>query len=137
MTMSPAFALRKAIRARLLGQAPLLAALGGPKLYDEAPAGAEAPYALFADSQMRDWSASLARGAEHYVTLAVISTHRGFSDALKIAQHIVESLDEAALALEGHALIDLRFVSMSVRRTQNGRFAAISILFRATTEYLN
>jgi hypothetical protein len=72
-------ALRKAVRARLLADPTLVAALGGQKLFDEAPRGADLPYALFAETQMRDWSADLCRGAEHFFTLALVSTQRGLS----------------------------------------------------------
>jgi hypothetical protein len=53
MSVSPVVALRKAIRAYLLTDAGFAAALG-QKLYDEAPRGAEPPYALFGEAQLRD-----------------------------------------------------------------------------------
>lgn len=136
MSTSPLIALRKAIRLRLLSHAPLVAALGGAKIYEEAPQGAVTPYVLFMDAQMRDWSGGESRGAEHFLTLAVISTERGFGAALAAGQQIADLIDEAALSLDGHRLIDLRFVSMDTKRDSGGRFARVAILFRATTEYL-
>ncbi len=136
MSASPVIALRKAIRAHLLADAALVTTLGGEKVYDEAPRNAEPPYVLFDDAQMRDWSSQDARAAEQFLTLAVVTTQRGQGVAMGLAQQIVDRLDEAPLALEGHALVDLRFVSMDARRDQGGRFARASILFRATTEYL-
>lgn len=136
MSASPVIALRKAIRARLLSSPPFVAALGGQKLFEEAPRDIEPPYALFADARMRDWSAEASRGAEQFQTLAVVSTQRGMGAVLDLAQQIVDLLDEAALSLDGHVLIDLRFMSMETKRDQSGRFARVAILFRATTEYL-
>ena len=136
MSTSPLIALRKAIRLRLLSHAPLVAALGGAKIYEEAPQGAVTPYVLFMDAQMRDWSGAASRGAEHFFTLAVISTERGFGAALAAGQQIADLIDEATLSLDGHRLIDLRFVSMDTKRDSGGRFARVAILFRATTEYL-
>lgn len=136
MSVSPVIALRKAMRARLLSNVELSTALGGAKIYEEAPRGVETPYALFMDAQMRDWSGALSRGAEQYSTIAVISSERGLGLALAIAQQIVDLLDEAPLSLDGHALVDLRFVSLDAKRDASGRFARVSILFRATTEYL-
>lgn len=136
MSVSPVIVLRKAIRARLIADAPLVVALGGPRVYEEAPQGAATPYALFLDAQMRDWSSAGSRGAEHFVTIAVVSTQRGLGSALDTAQQIVELLDEAPLSLEGHALVDLRFISMDTKRDASGRFARVAMLFRATTEYL-
>jgi hypothetical protein len=136
MSASPVIALRKAIRTRLLAEAALTAALAGDKVYDEAPRNVDPPYVLFVDSQMRDWSAEASRGAEQFLTIAVVTTSRGVSAALDLAQKIVDLLDEAPLTLEGHALIDLRFQSMETRREQSGRFARVAVRFRATTEYL-
>lgn len=136
MSASPVIALRKAIRAHLLADAALVAALGGQKVFDEAPRGDETPYAIFAETQARDWSADMSRGAEHFFTLAVVSTQRGLNAALSIAQQITSLLDEAPLTLEGHALTDLRFLSLETKRDDKGRFARVALRFRATTEYL-
>lgn len=136
MSASPVIALRKAIRTRLLADVTLTATLGGDKVYDEAPRNADPPYALFVDSQMRDWSAGASRGAEQFLTLAVVTTVRGVSGALDVAQRIADLLDEAPLTLDDHALIDLRFQSMETRRDQSGRFARVNLRFRATTENL-
>lgn len=136
MSASPVIALRQAIRAHLLADAALVSTLGGPKIYEEAPRGAETPYALFMDAQMRDWSGALSRGAEQLFAISVASTQRGLGTALDVAQRIANLLDEASLALEGHTLVDLRFVSMDTKRDASGRFARVTILFRATTEYL-
>lgn len=136
MIPSPVIALRKAIRAHLLADAALVGTLGGARIFDEAPRSQDPPYVFFADAQMRDWSVQDSRGAEQFVTLAILSTQRGLGAALDIAQMVVDRLDEAPLALDGHALIDLRFVSLETRRDQSGRFARVAVLFRATTEYL-
>lgn len=136
MSASPVIALRVAIRARLMADTALVAALGDKRIHDEAPRGVSTPYVLFADAQMRDWSGALSRGAEQFLTLAVVTTQRGLGSALGMAQQLVSLLDEAPLTLEGHKLIDLRFVSLDTRRDLSGRFARVSLLFRATTEYL-
>ncbi len=136
MTASPVIALRRAVRASLLADATLVDALGGQRVYEEAPRGAETPYALFTDAEMRDWSTTLSRGAEQFFTLAVISTERGLGPALGVAHQIVDLLDDAPLTLEGHRLVDLRFVSMNTKRDATGRFARVAMIFRATTEYL-
>jgi hypothetical protein len=136
MSASAIIALRKAIRARLLGDAALVGALGGSKVFDEAPRSADPPYALFAETQLRDLSADLSRGAEQFFTLAVVSTARGLSGAPEISHRLITLLDEAPLALEGHALVDLRFVSLETRRDPGGRFARVNLRFRAATENL-
>ena len=131
---SPVVALRRAIRAALLADAPLVGLLGGPHVYDEAPPGAPAPRIAFSDVQSRDWSAQASNGAEQILVLSVWSSARGTREALDIADRVVSSLDEAPLTLAGHRLIDLRFLALATRREQNGRYARADIRFRATTE---
>jgi hypothetical protein len=137
MSASAVLALRKAIRATLLADPALVAALGGPKVFDDAPRGAEPPYALFAETQLRDYSADLSPGVEQFFTLAVVTTARGLGGALEIAQRLIDLLDEAALSLEGgHALVDLRFVSLETKRDPGGRFARVNLRWRAVSEHL-
>lgn len=134
MSASPVLALRVALRAALVGDAALVAMLGGQKVYDDAPNDAAPPYVLFADTQSRDWSSDLSRGAEHFFVLSVVSTHRGVAEALSIADRLVALLDEAALTLQDHRLVDLRVLAMETRREQQGRFARVDLRFRAVTE---
>lgn len=134
MSASPIVALRKAVIARLSADAAFTAALGGAKIFDEAPRGADPPYVAFSDFQTRDWSQQLSRGAEHVFALTVYSSQRGLRQALDLAQAAIDLLDEAPLALEGHALIDLRFRDVEGKREQNGRFARVNLRFRALTE---
>ncbi|WP_159730173.1 DUF3168 domain-containing protein [Methylosinus sp. Ce-a6] len=134
MSVSPILALRRAMRARLAADASLLSALGGAKIYDEAPRGAESPYVLFADTRWRDWSTPESKGSEQSITLSVVSIQRGAAEALAIGETILALLDEAPLALDGHRLVDLRHQASETRREQNGRFARLDLRFRATTE---
>ena len=54
MSVSPVIALRRAVRAALLADADLVAALGGPHVFDEAPPRQRAPYVAFADASARE-----------------------------------------------------------------------------------
>jgi hypothetical protein len=131
---SPVLALRRAMLAALAADAALTALLGGAHVYDEAPPGAPTPRIAFADVQARDWSAQSSAGAEQMLALTVWSSSRGMREALDIADRIVAVLDQAPLALAGHHLVDLRFVSLATKREQNGRYARADVRFRATTE---
>ena len=133
---SPIIALRKAIRSTLSADAQFVAALGGAKIYDEAPTGVALPYAAFTDVQWRDWSAQLSPGAEQILVLTLWSGQHGTREAIDLASRAISLLDEAALTLESHRLIDLRFVSLETKREQNGRLARANIRFRAVTEAL-
>ncbi|MBY6239750.1 DUF3168 domain-containing protein [Methylosinus sp. Sm6] len=136
MSVSPPLALRKAIISRLASNSALVAALGGVKIYDEAPRAAEPPYVLFAETQMRDWSTSDSSGAEIIFVLSAVSSQRGGREPLDIGESVVELLDEAPIALDGHHLVDLRYLSGVTRREQNGRFARVDLRFRAAIERL-
>jgi predicted oxidoreductase len=136
MTTSPVTALRKAIHAKLTAASALVAALGGTKIFDEAPRNIEAPYITFSDTQVRDWSSSLSRGAEHLFVIAVWSAERGTTQAIEIGNSVIGILDDAMLDLDGYKLVNLRFVQFETKREANGRFARVNLRFRATTEEL-
>ena len=131
---SPVISLRKAIRLALAGDAALVAKLGGPNVFDEAPREAIPPYIAFGDASVRDLSTSSDRSAEQFAVLNVWSLQRGLREALDIADRVAALLDDAALALDGHRLVNLRLVSLETRREGNGRFARASLRFRAVTE---
>lgn len=134
MSASSIVALRAAMRAAIAGDAAIVASLGGAKIYDEAPRSIAPPYVLFSDTQARDWSSDLSPGAEQFLVISIVSTHRGAAEGLGVAQQLVTLLDQAPLALQDHRLIDLRYVSMETRREQQGRFARVNLRFRAVTE---
>ncbi|GAC1333149.1 MAG: hypothetical protein NVSMB26_13860 [Beijerinckiaceae bacterium] len=136
MSTSAVGALRKAIHAKLANAYALVATLGGAKLFDEAPRDVAAPYLTFSDTQVRDWSSSLSRGAEHIFVVTVWSTARGTSEAIEIGNSVIDLLDDALLDLDGYRLVNLRFVQLETKREANGRFARVNLRFRATTEDL-
>ena len=134
MSTSSVLALRKAIHVKLAGASALVAELGGTKIFDEAPRNADPPYLIFADVQVRDWSSSLSRGAEHLFVIAVWSAERGTREAIEIGNSVIDLLDDALLDLDDCRLINLRFVQFETKREANGRFARVNLRFRATTE---
>jgi predicted oxidoreductase len=136
MSTSSVAALRKAIHVKLAGASALVAALGGSKISDEAPRNADPPYLIFADTQVRDWSSSLSRGAEHIFVIAVWSAERGTRQAIEIGNSVIDLLDDALLDFDGYKLVNLRFVQFETKREGNGRFARVNLRFRAATEDL-
>lgn len=115
-SLSPILALRSAIRTRLVADAALTALLGGPRIYDEPPRGAEPPYVIFADASAEEWTASGLNGHRHAVALVVWSAQGGDSEALTIVGRLVELLAGASLTLDGHRLVLLRVVAQEVSR---------------------
>lgn len=136
MSALSVLSLRAAVHARLATDADLLDALGGARIYDVAPANAALPYVTFGPAQWSDWSQIGARGGDQILTLDVWSDYPGASEAIRIAERIADLLDDAALALTGHALVDLKLRSLARTREADGRLARASLSFRALTETL-
>ena len=71
------WALQKAVHAALVGDADVLAALGGARVYDHVPRGAAYPYVTIGQTSVRDWSTGSGDGGEHTLTLHVWSKAAG------------------------------------------------------------
>jgi hypothetical protein len=115
---SPILALRAAIRTRLVADAALLALLGGPRVYDEAPRGIDPPYVIFGDVTADDWSTGDIAGHRQTLSLVVWSSQGGDSQALSIVGELAELLADAPLVLAGHRLVLLRVAGEAVSRPE-------------------
>ena len=131
---SAGFALQKAIFEKLTSDAPTLAALGGPRVYDDAPARTEFPFVTFGQSSERDWSTGSDEGYEHLVTLHVWSRARGRREAEQVIAAARAALHDQDLALAGHRLINLRHEFSEARRDSDGETFHGIARFRAVTE---
>jgi hypothetical protein len=134
MMSSAGFALQKAIFAKLTSDAATLAALGGPRIYDDAPARAEFPFVTFGQSTERDWSTGTDEGYEHLVTLHVWSRARGRKETEAVIAAARQALHDQDLTLSGHRLINLRHEYSDVRRDSDGATFHGIARFRAVTE---
>jgi hypothetical protein len=131
---SAAWALQQAIFAALVADAPLVALLGGARIYDDVPQGAAFPYLTFGHSAARDWSTGSHDGDEHIVTLHVWSQANGKRQAHEIMGAIRTALHDKPLALTGHHLINLRHEFSEARRDPDGETTRGIVRFRAVTE---
>jgi len=129
-------ALRAAIHTTLTQHAPLNAILGGPKIYDEPPVTAAFPYVTLGEARVSDYSAGDEPGEEHLLTLHAWSRQGGHREAHIIAGTLLQALDDAPLAPEGHHLVNLRFSLADIRREADGRTYHAVVRFRAVTEPL-
>lgn len=102
-----ALELQKAIFAKLVGNAELATLMGEVRLYDQAPANAVFPYLTFGRTSVYDWSTDTESGGEHLVTIHAWSKERGKSECHALLDAVRAALDDAALALDGHALVRL------------------------------
>jgi hypothetical protein len=134
MPTAASAALRAAIHAALVADAPLAALLGGSSVYDEPPAGAVFPYVTLGETRVNDFSTGTERGEEHQLTLHAWSRQGGHKQAHLIAGALLQALDDAPLTLTDHRLINFRFALADVRRENDGRTYHALVRFRAVTE---
>ena len=81
-----------------------------------------------------DWSTGSEAGSEHRLTLDIWSRAHGKSECHAIADAIRAVLHDAALTLDGHALVNLRFESADIARDPDGITFHGRMRFRAVTE---
>ncbi len=134
--MTATLALQVAMREALLARTQLCRLLGGAHIFDEVPRGANAPYVAFTGIETRDWSVADQKAHEHFVTLETITNQRGRAAAQAIAAEIEAALDNAALTLEGHKLVNLRVIFSTVSRNVKTENFGVIQRFRAATEPL-
>lgn len=130
----PVLALREAVVARLSGDATLVELLGGTRLYDEPPRGIAGVYAVLSDTRLRDWSTGTDRGHEQDFSVSVWAHEGGARSGLRAAARIEALLHDAALALDGHRLVNLRVTASDTRRDARANRSRIVLRLRAVTE---
>ena len=135
--MDAVIAVRRAIQARLVADAPLVALLGGPRIHDEPPRAASGPYVVYGDVEARDWSSSTEIGCEQTIEIAIWAP-RGAetSVALAIAGRLGTVLHDAPLVLTGHRLVQLRQTGLDVRRDTKSGLSRAVLRLRCVTDQL-
>ncbi|MFA5951340.1 MAG: DUF3168 domain-containing protein [Hyphomicrobium sp.] len=133
---SASFALRAAVHAALTANSALTSLLGGPRIYDQVPRGAEFPYVSYGPSTARDWSTGTEEGSEHIFALHVWTRSGGDRTTLLIMAALKDALDEAVLMLSEYRLINLRAESEESKRESDGKTYRGIVRFRAAIEPL-
>lgn len=127
------WALQKAVYAALVSDSAVQAELGAPaRVYDEAPADAVFPYAVLGEGRASDWT-GVDGGFEHDIRLHAFSNYAGRREIKRILGAVYDALHEAPLALDGHDLVNLRFVFADAFRRLDGRMVQGVARFRAVT----
>src|SRR5690554_1824930 len=127
--MTADLALQKAIFAQLADDEQLVA-LVGTRIHDNAPGDAAYPFLVLGENDTRNWPG----GMEHRLTLHCFSRSGGRMEAKRILGAVHAALDDTSLTLEGHILINLRFIESTTRREADGTTWRGTIRFRAVTE---
>lgn len=127
-------ALQMAIYQHLAADPALGAALGGA-IYDAIPpATPPATYVLIGPEDVTDASDTTGHGAEHKLTISVVTNATGFLPAKDIAARIAEVLDAPALALSRGRLVALWFDRAEARKIEGDQTRRIDLRFRARVE---
>lgn len=131
----PILALRRAILTVAQADGELTNLMGGQvRLYDEPPRAAEPVYAVFGAVTAEDWSTDRDRGHEQFVALVVWGKAGSARSALLVAERLATLLDDAALSLDAHRLINLRVTAMTSDRDTTTNLARVTVTLRAVTE---
>lgn len=128
--------LQKAIHAALVTDEALVAAMGTVQLHDQVPPQTPFPYLAFGRASTRDHGDGTTEGIEHDFSIHVWSQARGRREAARLA-HLVEArLHDAALTLDGHALVNLRATGCETRFDAAVPAHHVVLRLRAVTQAL-
>lgn len=131
MSYGAAAALQAAIFARLTGDP----ALSGVPVLDAVPAGGgSGTFVLIGPEDAVDQSDKSGAGAEHRLTIAVVSDAAGFQAAKAVAVTISDTLLDAPLSLARGRLVGLWFMRAKAARLDQGATRRIDLTFRARIE---
>jgi hypothetical protein len=127
------FALQSAVFAALSGDATMQSLLD-TRIYDAVPLNPTFPYAVLGDGKETNAGTATEEGSEHAFTVTVWSQGGGHQESKSIADAARFRLNNATLSLDGHALVDLRFVDCGYAREKDGETYSATLRFRAVTE---
>lgn len=131
MSYAAAAALQAAIWQRLSNAT----ALAGVPVVDALPRGTgSGTFVLIGPEEVVDASDATGGGAEHRLTISVISDAAGFQSAKDVAAAVSDELVDAQLVLARGRLVSLRFLRATARRLDRGAVRRVDLAFRARTE---
>lgn len=105
---APAAELRSAIFAELGGDAALLAALGGERIFAEAPVNAPFPYIGYGRTGVYDWATGVEKDTEQLFTLHIWSKAKGEVETVTIMDLARVRLAGKVLALDDRQSVELK-----------------------------
>ncbi len=131
MSYAAAPALQSALFARLSGAA----VLAGVAIVDAQPVDpVPDTFVLIGQEEVSDASDKTGAGAEHRVTLSVVSTAAGFLAAKEIAAGICSALEGPAMPMTEGRVVSIAFRRAVARRLDGGATRQIDLSFRIRIE---
>lgn len=133
MTYALGPSLQSALYALLAGD-PALAALVDA-VHDAPPPGTpQGTYAVLGEDEALDRGDATGPGAEHRLTISVVSDADGFLAAKRAAARITDLLTWATPPLTGGRVVAIWFQDARARRQDGGTIRRIDLRFRARVE---
>jgi len=108
--------------------------VAGERVYDAVPRGSAFPYIVVGDASETSAATATEQASEHAIEIRIWSRGGGMREIKLAACAVRDALDGAGLALTGHTLVDLRFVSADFARQTDGETYRAVVRFRAFTE---
>ena len=134
MSYAVSAALQSAIFGALSAD-PTLSDLVGGAIYDALPSGALPPlYVSIGQEVVRERNDSTGIGAEHQMTIKVVTEVAGFVAAKEVGGAICDALHETPLTLSRGRLVSMKFTRGQASKIEKGAGRQIDLIFRARVE---
>lgn len=131
MTYALSAPLQAALYDLLTADAALSALVGG-HVYDAVPPGEVPPlYVALGAERVRERSDGTGAGAQHDITVSVITGAAGFAQAKVAAGAVCDAFDGARPPLSRGRIVAMTFQKARARREQTGAVRRIDLTFRA------
>lgn len=131
--MSASWALQQAVFAVLTGDVNLHS-LVADRIFDAVPRRAAFPYIVLGEGDETAAGTATEDGREHTLAINIWSRTGGMRESKRTASAVCVVLDRSELTLDGHKLIDLRFISADYTRQPDGETYRTVVRFKAVTE---
>ncbi len=128
------WALQRSIYETLSNAPELTSRLGGDGIYSNPPQAAEFPFITIGQTVDQDWSTGTEDGSEHRITLHIWSRADSAMEVHEITEIVRNLLNDQALTLDDHNLINLRHEFSQARIDPDGETLHGIVRYRAVTE---
>ena len=134
MTYAMSGALQTALFQELAADATLQSLLGS-HVYDEMPSGEVSDlFVVIGDERVRDWSTMTEAGADHRLTVSVVSDQEGYLAAKQAAAAVSNALSSSTFSFAEGRVVLCRFEGARARRVRSGQRRRIDLNFRVIVE---
>jgi hypothetical protein len=131
---SPITALKDAIKARLQGDAGVLALLREAKIFADPPKHAAYPHIAFVSAVARENGTATDNGHATDIGLGIWCRGNGSGEGLGIADAVTVALASLPATLAGHRLVNLLVLAVDGSSLKDGETWRIVMRIRAVTE---